>query len=136
MKYLLRWNIRYSCLALLFLALNAFGSDLAVVYFYPFEIEPYAPITRENIVSQAWEKWTISSESQVQLLIPLLTSGGRAEFDNNRVRALICIKDQIFYMDAMGVVSTRDNSYVGVDKDAFIRFRNSLHSGERVILDR
>jgi len=117
-------------------ASNVFGTDVTTVYFVPFEIETYVPITQATIISEAWEKWTISSKSKTSSLIALLNHGDEETFDENRVRGLILSGNQTFFIDANGVASTNGKLGLRIDKARFVRFRDSLHPDQRKILKR
>jgi hypothetical protein len=117
-------------------ASSVFGANVTTVYFVPFEIETYVPITQATIISQAWEKWTISSKSQTSSLIALLNHGDEETFDENRVRGLILSGNQTFFVDANGVASTKGKPGIRIDKAMFVKFRDSLHTDQRKILKR
>jgi hypothetical protein len=115
-------------------ASHVFGTDVTTVYFVPFEIETYVPITRATIISEAWEKWTISSKSKTSSLIALLNHGDEEAFDENRVRGLILSGNQTFFVDTNGVASTTGKLGIRIDKAMFLKFRDSLHTDQRQIL--
>jgi len=112
---------------------NAFGADVTTVYFVPFEVQTYVPITRDTIVSQAWEQWTISSKSQTAELVALLTHGVSAEYDQDNVRGLVVAGNRQFLIDANGVVSINGRS-IQIDKAMLIKFRDSLAAEQRRVL--
>ena len=109
---------------------NTVAEGIATVYFVPFEVETYVPITRATIVSQAWEKWTISKGREIAVLVKMLTHGPAESFDENRVRALVIRDTQMYYVDSEGVVSNR-NVNIKIDKTEFLKFRDSLKSEQR-----
>ena len=115
---------------LLLCSLNAFGKDAVVVYFIPFEIETYVPVTQETIVSSAWEKWTISSKDEISYLIELLNSGKKGDFDGKRVRGFVCINNQNYFIDSNGVV-LKGKLSIQMDKAKFLKFRNSLRDDQK-----
>jgi hypothetical protein len=134
--HLLKLKMNLVVFSLFIFASNVFGADVTTVYFVPLEIETYVPITRATVISQAWEKWTISSKSQTSSLIALLNHGDEETFDENRVRVLILSGNQTFFIDANGVASTKGKLGIGIDKAMFIKFRDSLHTDQRKILKR
>ena len=136
MSYFLKLKMSPVAFSLFVFASNVFGADVTTVYFVPFEIETYVPITQATIISQAWEKWTISSKSQTSSLIALLNHGDEETFDENRVRGLILSGNQTFFVDANGVASTKGKLGIRIDKAMFVKFRDSLHADQRKILKR
>lgn len=52
------------------------GND-SVIYFIPFNIDTYVPITRETVVSGAWTKAVLSPSESVRLR-SILSKGGRS----------------------------------------------------------
>ena len=136
MSYFLKLKMSLVAFSLFVFASNVFGADVTTVYFVPFEIETYVPITQATIISQAWEKWTISSKSQTSSLIALLNHGDEETFDDNRVRGLILSGNQTFFVDANGVASTKGKLGIRIDKAVFVKFRDSLHADQRKMLKR
>jgi len=128
---------------LLLLGSSAFGGDVTTVYFIPFEVETYAPVTPATIISQAWEKWTISSEPETSRLINLLNLGNQADFDEKRVRGLVISDNQTYFIDSNGVVIRKGKLYmfkekgelgITIEKTAFVEFRDSLRADQRQML--
>ncbi len=107
---------------------------MTTVYFVPFEIETYAPITQAEIIPLAWEKWTISSEAETSRLITSLSQGDEEKFDENKVRALVLSDEQKYFIDSNGVVLKRGKLGNRIDKAAFIQFRDSLRADQRQML--
>ena len=99
------------------------------MYFVPFEVETYVPITQTTIMSSAWEKWTISSKSEIARLSTLLNRGEDDKFDRNRVRGLVLINKQTYFIDSNGVALMRKAS-VRIDRDQFGSFRDLLRANE------
>jgi hypothetical protein len=104
------------------------------VYFIPFEIETYAPVTQQSIISSAWEKWTISSQSETSRLFALLAHGAKDTFDEKKVRGLVLSNNRTYAIDSNGVVLTKGKLGIRIDKAAFIEFRDSLGADQRLIL--
>ena len=134
MSYMFKLKMDLIGFSLILFASNVFGGEMATVYFIPFEVETYIPITEATIASLAWEKWTISSESQTSGLIALLDHGDEGEFDGGRVRGLVVLKSQTFFLDADGVVTVNGRSGTKIDKNMFVKFRNSLQAAQRKIM--
>lgn len=114
---------------------------MTTVYFVPFDIETYVPITRSTIMSIAWEKWTISSESETSRLINLLSYGVEGKFDEGKVRALVLSNNKAYFIDSSGVALIDSNwavlegkPGVRIDKAEFVKFRDSLRADERQML--
>ena len=101
-----------------------------VVYFVPFEIETYVPITIDTITCQAREKWILSDNSDVATLNRLLNPGNDAKFDSARVRVKISASNETYFIDAEGVVLTDKHSFK-IDKIAFVKFAESLTKKQR-----
>jgi|ERR1700674_3726042 len=134
MGYLLKLSV---CLVICLLLCDSsvFGAGVTTVYFVPFEVETYVPITRATITSLAWEKWTISSKSETSRLISLLNQGDKGNFDENKVRCLVLSGDQTHFIDSNGVVvQEQARVSVRIDKAGFLKFRDSLRADQRQIL--
>ena len=129
----LLWKLKFGLvnLSLLLCSLNAFGGEVTIVYFVPFEIETYVPITQETITAEAWEKWTISSKTQRSRLFAILNQGGQGKFDEKRVRVMVRAGKQTYFIDSDGVVLRKGKLNVRIDKAAFVRFRDSLRTDQR-----
>ena len=112
----------------------AFGSDVVTVYFVPFEVETYVPITPSTIRASAWEKWTIRAESRISQLLDLLDHGDKAQFDEKRVRGEVIVKNHTYFVDANGVV-VRNKLAVRIDKAQLVKFRESLRADEKQTLN-
>ncbi len=80
----------------------------ALIYYIPFQVETYEPVTPENIKEKA--KYTIESKDRhrISQLLDLMSGGRKCEgFDNKRVRLLVLFeggKPEIM-VDAEGNVS-------------------------------
>lgn len=103
------------------------------VYFIPFRVETYVPITRATIRSLAWEKWTISSNDESSRLINLLGHGVEATFDEGKVRGMVLADNKTYFLDSNGVVS-QGNVGIQLNKDEFVKFQDLLRADERQIL--
>ena len=112
----------------------AFSEATTTVYFIPFDVETYIPVTQADIASRAWEQWNISSHVETTRLITILNRGPKQTFDSSKVRCLIVVSSiQTYLIDANGVVSQANNLGTTLDKAEFEQFRDSLKAGERVI---
>jgi hypothetical protein len=112
---------------------HAVESGPIVVYFVPFQIETYIPITEASISCNAWEKWEIpaSSEAEVSSLVALLEKKGKhAHFNPHMVRAEIVAPKRVYFIDAHGVVANGTSSYK-IDRYEFLSFAVSLTPAER-----
>ena len=79
------------------------GRPIMTVYFMPFSVSTYVPVTPKDIACQAEEKWTITDIAQASTLITILNYGDKANFDNNRVRMLVSSNGKSYYIDQDGV---------------------------------
>ena len=113
-------------------------STSTVVYYIPFQVETYIPVTPETIVDQAWEKWSISEERGRSRLFAILSHGHGSAFDKNRVRALVIAGEKRYLIDTNGVVLSKSKESQGtvIDKKAFMEFRDSLRADQRQVLRR
>ncbi len=115
----------------------AAGTD-ATVYFLPFRIETYVAVTRVTIETEAADRLMITEPSQVKRLLALLNGGVKAkpgEFSENRIRAKIITGDQIYYIDAEGVVE-KGSTDTKIDTSEFVKFRASLRDGQFHLISR
>lgn len=106
------------------------NENVVTVYFVPFEIETYVPITTATIVCEAREKWTITDASQVTRLISFLNQGKEAPFNDRRVRVQVSRDNQSYYIDSEGVALKGNSSY-RINKVEFARFAESLRADQR-----
>ena len=132
----LKLKVSFVAFSLFVFASAAFGADVTTVYFIPFEVETYVPVTRATIISDAWEKWTISSKSQTSSLIAILNHGDEGTFDEDRVRGLILSGNRTFFIDTNGVVSAKGKLGIRIDKAMVFKFRDSLQADHRKIINR
>jgi len=119
--------------SLLFSGPGAFGGGATTVYFVPFEIDTYVPITRATIISDAWEKWVISSNSETSRLFTLLSNGPEDRFDENNVRGLVLSDNESYLIDSNGVV-LKGKLSIRIDKAQFVRFKDSLRPDQRQVI--
>jgi len=122
-------------LYLLLFSLNSFAATQAIVYFIPFEVETYVPVTRETIVGQAWEKWTLDSDFAVVGLLSQIDGEEQLKFNQNRVRALVISEGQQAFVDASGIVSMagKTGTY-RIDKAAWSKIQSSLRIDQRKLM--
>ena len=142
MNHLLRTKrlIRASFLFAVFLVVSthrmACDNTTVVVYFAPFQIETYVPITAATIRAQAWEKWTISSRRDKDRLAAILKGTEESKFDEDTIRVLVINGRNSYFIDRGGVLLKEGDRGVKIDKSAFLAFRDSLPAGERQVLTR
>jgi hypothetical protein len=103
----------------------------ATVYFVPFALQTYVPITESTIVCDAWEIWTLSDTSKVSSLLGLVTKGSNgAVFDEKNIRVKIIRSNEPYYIDSEGTV-LKGRSTFSVDRAKFANFAETLAPGER-----
>ena len=106
---------------------------MITVYFVPFQLETYLPITPLTIKCQAKEKWLLTDQSQIDRLLELFGKGNTANFDDRRVRVLISSDNFNIFVDSNGV-ALMDGKSIKVDKYEFENFAKSLDSNQRQFL--
>lgn len=116
----------------LLLGTPALGSETVTVYFIPFEIETYVPVTKESIVCDSSEVWTVADKSQIADLTEILRAGSRATFNEKMVRVRIERNGAISYIDAKGTLAAAKSSYQ-IDRVRFARFGQSLGPEQRKV---
>ena len=94
------------------------GGSVTVVYFIPFEIETYLPVTKDAIECSAHEVWVVAGTEQQVQLQRFLENGEAAAFDEKRVRAKIVSPFGNAFIDATGVAQTASSS-LRVDRGKF-----------------
>lgn len=119
-------------------AVSAFGQDAAqrtaTVFYIPFSVQTYAPVTPSTIEASAFEIWTVSGDMAVSELLAALRDGAPATFDPRVVRVLVLVDGQRYYVDADGVASHEGGS-LKIDRRMFDRLRASLpERNQRVIV--
>jgi hypothetical protein len=107
------------------------GGELVTVYYVPFQIETYVPITESTIISKAWEKWALDSDEKISELNTILHSGEQSKFEGARVRMLVVSANHKVYIDSNGVASEDGQVGIRIDKNAFLKFRESLSAEEK-----
>ena len=133
MGALLKLKVCLVSFGLFLFSSSVLGGSVATVYFVPFEIETYVPITRDTIISDAWEKWSLSSESEASRLLALLNHGNQDKFDEGNVRALVLYGHHRYFVDSNGV-ALGEKSSVKIDKARFVSFGASLRADQRQTL--
>jgi hypothetical protein len=103
------------------------GCD-ALAYFIPLDIETYTPITTETIESRSFERWCLSSSSEVDHLLSILTGEGHVNFSASRVRMKVVSPNATRFVDANGTVSSDGRTGARIDAKALQKFRDSLES--------
>lgn len=103
------------------------GCD-ALAYFIPIDIETYTPITTETIESRSFERWCLSSSSEVDHLLSILAGEGPVNFSASRVRMKVVSPNATRFVDANGTVSFDGRTGARADAKALRHFRDSLES--------
>jgi hypothetical protein len=114
---------------MLTIAPHAAARNVITVYYVPFRIETYVPVTQGTISCQAWEVWTVSNEAHVSRLRNLLKPGDQARFEGKRVRVKISDSGEDTYVDAEGV-ALRGKASFRMDKTGLESFARSLGADE------
>ncbi|MBI4744935.1 MAG: hypothetical protein HY776_09015 [Actinobacteria bacterium] len=85
-------------------ACNSKGENMYInVYYIPFKIQTYTPVTIQDIERRAFYKFKINSESELSIkLVKLLESKNRGKFDDKVVRLKVKIGEKIYYVDSEG----------------------------------
>ena len=109
------------------------ASESATVYFVPFRVDTYVPITKQTIRSAAWEKWIVTDRSRVSTLMKLLRGGKPHEFYNADVRAVIYNGNEIFYVNKVGDVEAKDGSS-RIDIRELSAFLSHMRDDERAVV--
>jgi hypothetical protein len=103
------------------LSVNVAASGSLTVYFIPFGVQTYLPVTTETIVASSWERWTVSDDAPIYALVELFEPDLYGpEFDFKNVRALVCHGDSKYYIDSMGKVMV-NGLRMRIDRDDFIK---------------
>ena len=110
---------------LLLLSEDAVGSEVTNVYFVPFDVETYVPITRESIECMAHEQWTFSRAEQSSRLVKFLERGDSAQFDETRVRVKVVAPSATLFIDAEGVAQRQDAT-AKIDRKRFRELLGAL----------
>jgi hypothetical protein len=111
---------------------HAFTKELMVIYFIPFEVQTYIPITKNTIISSAWEKFEISDKTTSNRFIRLFVrhNNNKIEFDEKNVRILVVHKKDYYFVDMNGVAVKNDMLF-RIDKIKFLQLRDSVPSTGR-----
>ena len=109
---------------------NADDTCRANVYFIPFDIETYAPVTTRTIESRAFEEWCLSSHADFDHVLTILAGKEKRSFDADRVRMKLVARGTKLFVDANGVVSSDGHMGAQIDLVELQLFRGSLGSGQ------
>jgi hypothetical protein len=127
-------SVMSAAIILTLMASPATPVERATVYFVPFQVDTYVPITEATIRARAWERWHISSKDTLARLLNSMTEAKGAQFDEDRVRVLVVRSDdQIYSIDCNGI-GRKGATAIRINKATFLNFRDSLGPGEREIL--
>lgn len=109
-------------------------NDNITIYFVPFDIHTYSPITNNNIKEYAWEKWEVDSKDKVMELKSIIKNNEKKyDFNKIYIRSIIYFKDKTIYLDTKGVASDNLKTGVIIDKEKFIEFGRSLKPRQKEI---
>jgi hypothetical protein len=101
----MKWYLTVCVGVVLFLLPSCASATSALtVYFIPYAVDTYVPVTPDDITCRAWEKWTITDATQASNLISLLTHGEKGDFSGRLVRMLVSSENKNYYVDQTGVV--------------------------------
>ena len=124
-------NSRLLCLlralavaATVFWAGSASGGNMITVYFLPFEIETYVPVTADTVECDAHEVWQIKDSQQSARLLGLLRNDD-SRVDPKRIRAKIVSPGKTFLVDSAGVATDGESRY-RLDLPGFLQLREDL----------
>ncbi len=103
------------------------GAVLMRIYYTPFEVETYQPITKENIKEKAVHKIAVTSEATARKLLDLVVSEKiSGEFNLGRVRLLIEESSgRKIFVDAAGCISV-DQQVSALSKKDFKKLEKLL----------
>ena len=109
----------------------AFGSSIKV-YFIPFEVETYIPVTVATIECKAHEVWLLSRKNAIYLS-SIIAPVEEKEFDERKVRIKIIGDGRPYYIDSSGVVLKGALNFQ-IDKIKFNRLSGSIVKKRRKIV--
>ena len=105
---------------------RATARDAALVYFIPFDVETYVAVTRNDIIAQAWEKWTVVDGAAINRLARLFKPTNKQEFNEAKVRCLVILKGERYFIDANGIALKDGGTSLSVDRARFLAFGDSI----------
>lgn len=71
------------------------------IYYVPFNVETYVPVTINNIEDMAFYKFEVHNNSELAIkLINLLEQNGHNDFDDKRVRLKVINNGKTYYVDS------------------------------------
>jgi len=115
--------MRKAALLLMFgfcsMALSDDNSTKAMIYFIPFQVETYQPITPQNIKDKATYTLEIRSEESLSRIALIFNRNDEMteKFDAKRVRLLFEHKSKALYVDSYGNVLSNDKQFALSKKD-------------------
>lgn len=103
-------------------------SDYCVLFYLPFEVRTYIPVTIKDIERRCDYIKVVTNKNDVvqikKLIIPLNTS----VFDENMVRVKLIFKENTFYVDENGYATDIKNAFYKVEPETFEkRIRKVFH---------
>ena len=101
------------------MALSDDNSTKAMIYFIPFQVETYQPITPQNIKDKATYTLEIRSEESLSRIALIFNRNDEMteKFDAKRVRLLFEHKSKALYVDSYGNVLSNDKQFALSKKD-------------------
>lgn len=105
------------------------------IYYIPFGVETYVPVTTDNIEKSAQRYGRIDSGGRLSKKISdLLMAAGEGSFNSERVRAkLIYPNEVIVYVDNLGGVLTSEMGARKIDERRLHRLGNLLEKATQPI---
>ena len=86
---------------------------VALIYYIPFNIETYVPVTVDDIEKRAHLKLVLLEESDLLGRLAKLLSDNkvRGSFDGRVVRLKVVLKKEVYFVDADGGVKHNGSEY-------------------------
>lgn len=94
------------------------------VYYIPFEVKTYVPVTIENIGNRAFYVFQITTESdQAKNLIKILDENDAGTFNSKMVRLKVQLQGKTYFVDSNGNVQKA----MKISKANLVALKNSLN---------
>jgi len=79
------------------------GEDRMKIYFIPFNVQTYVPVTMNNIEEKAFHVFEITNNSKLAIkLIRMLDQDNYGILDDKMIRLKLQNRDKIYYVDSKG----------------------------------
>jgi hypothetical protein len=104
-------------------------SETIRIFYYPFNLQTFRPITTENIEEEAWCRFSMSSdEPDAEALLGLLTQTVDGVFDSRVVRLKVAgHRQRDIYVDIdAGTLEQPSGKQANLTPDAFIRLKDLM----------